>query len=107
MTKNYKLSFYAITVLFFLWGFTTVLNDILVPYFKIKFNLGDTASMLVQTTFFGAYGIGALVYYVYSSYKQDLLNKIGYKNGMLLGLLLSSIGTALFYPISSSNNYYI
>ncbi len=107
MTKNYKISFYAITVLFFLWGFTTVLNDILVPYFKIKFNLGDTASMLVQTTFFGAYGIGALTYYIYSNYKTDLLNKIGYKNGMLAGLVLSAIGTALFYPISSSNNYFI
>ena len=107
MTKNYKFSFYAITVLFFLWGFTTVLNDILVPFFKDKFNLGDTASMLVQTTFFGAYGMGALVYYIYGSYKTDLLNKIGYKNGMLTGLMLSAIGTALFYPISSSNSYYI
>jgi FHS family L-fucose permease-like MFS transporter len=107
MTKSYKFSFYAITTLFFLWGFTTVLNDILVPYFKLKFNLGDTASMLVQTTFFGAYGIGALGYYIYGSYKNDLLNQIGYKNGMLIGLLLSAIGTALFYPISASNNYYI
>lgn len=107
MTKSYKFSFYAITTLFFLWGFTTVLNDILVPYFKLKFNLGDTASMLVQTTFFGAYGIGALVYYIYGSYKTDLLNQIGYKKGILIGLLLSAIGTALFYPISLSNNYYI
>jgi FHS family L-fucose permease-like MFS transporter len=107
MTKSYKFSFYAITTLFFLWGFTTVLNDILVPYFKFKFNLGDTASMLVQTTFFGAYGIGALAYYIYGSYKTDLLNQIGYKNGMLIGLLLSAIGTALFYPVSTSNNYYI
>ncbi|HIP35536.1 MAG TPA: MFS transporter [Crocinitomix sp.] len=107
MSKNYKTSFYTLTILFFLWGFTTVLNDILVPYFKSKFNLGDTASMLVQTTFFGAYGIGAFAYYIYSKYKTDLLNKIGYKNGILIGLLLSAIGTALFFPISYINNYYV
>jgi len=83
------------------------LGDILVPYFKSKFDLGDTASMLVQTTFFGAYGIGALLYYLYSNYKTDLLNLIGYKNGILLGLGFSAFGSALFYPISYSNTYYI
>jgi len=83
------------------------LGDILVPYFKSKFDLGDTASMLVQTTFFGAYGIGALLYYIYSNYKTDLLNLIGYKNGILLGLGFSAFGSALFYPISYSNTYYV
>jgi FHS family L-fucose permease-like MFS transporter len=104
--KN-NFAFFIITILFFLWGFTTVLNDILVPYFKSKFNLGDTASMLVQTTFFGAYGLGAFIYYLYSKFKTDLLNQIGYKNGILLGLSLATLGSVLFYPISYSNNYYI
>lgn len=63
--------------------------------------------MLVQTTFFGAYGIGALVYYLYANYKTDLLNTIGYKNGILIGLGLSGLGCALFYPVSYSHNYYI
>jgi len=63
--------------------------------------------MLVQTTFFGAYGIGALLYYIYSNYKTDLLNLIGYKNGILLGLGFSAFGSALFYPISYSNTYYV
>ena len=63
--------------------------------------------MLVQTTFFGAYGIGALFYYLYSIYKTDVLNLVGYKNGILIGLGLSAWGTALFYPISFSNTYYI
>ena len=63
--------------------------------------------MLVQTTFFGAYGIGALLYYLYSNYKTDLLNLIGYKNGILIGLGFSAIGSALFYPVSFSNTYYI
>jgi len=63
--------------------------------------------MLVQTTFFGAYGIGAFIYYLYSNYKVDLLNKIGYKNGILIGLGLAAFGSALFYPISYSNNYYV
>ena len=77
------------------------------PYFKAKFNLGDTASMLVQTTFFGAYGIGALTYYIYANIKSDILNEIGYKNGILIGLGLAALGSALFYPISYSNIYYI
>lgn len=63
--------------------------------------------MLVQTTFFGAYGIGALFYYLYSIYKTDVLNLVGYKNGILIGLGLSALGSALFYPISFSNTYYI
>lgn len=105
--KKANFAFYTITTLFFLWGFTTVLGDILVPYFKLKFNLGDTASMLVQTTFFGAYGIGALFYYLYSNYKTDILNLVGYKNGILIGLGLSALGSALFYPVSFSNTYYI
>ena len=105
--KKANFAFYTITTLFFLRGFTTVLGDILVPYFKLKFNLGDTASMLVQTTFFGAYGIGSLVYYLYSNYKTDILNLVGYKNGILIGLGLAGIGSALFYPVSLSNTYYI
>jgi len=105
--KKTNFAFYTITSLFFLWGFTTVLGDILVPYFKSKFNLGDTASMLVQTTFFGAYGIGALLYYLYSIYKTDLLNLVGYKNGILIGLGLSAFGSTLFYPISFSNTYFV
>jgi len=63
--------------------------------------------MLVQTTFFGAYGIGALLFYLYSHYKTDLLNKIGYKNGILIGLALATFGCALYYPISYSNTFYI
>jgi len=107
LIKKTNFAFYTITTLFFLWGFTTVLGDILVPYFKSKFDLGDTASMLVQTTFFGAYGIGALLYYLYSNYKTDLLNLIGYKNGILIGLGFSAFGSALFFPVSFSNTYYI
>lgn len=63
--------------------------------------------MLVQTTFFGAYGIGALAYYIYANLKTDILNQIGYKNGILIGLGLAAFGSALFYPISYSNNYYV
>ncbi|MGV6861614.1 MAG: MFS transporter [Putridiphycobacter sp.] len=107
MAKSNLISFYTITILFFLWGFTTVLNDILIPYFKVKFILKDSASMLVQTTFFGAYGIGALIYYLYGHFKGDLLNKIGYKNGILIGLILSALGSALYFPISNSNQFEI
>jgi FHS family L-fucose permease-like MFS transporter len=63
--------------------------------------------MLIPVTFFGSYGFGALIYYLYGQYRIDLLNKIGYKNGILLGMLISMIGLSLFYPISYYNSYYI
>jgi MFS transporter, FHS family, L-fucose permease len=103
--KNYTFPFIVITILFFMWGFMTVLNDILIPYFKRLFDLNYVEATLVQFAFFGAYFIGALVYFIASLTIGDLIGKIGYKNGLLLGLVVSGTGCALFYPAADLRAY--
>ncbi len=102
MTKNEKtkntIAFAIITGLFFMWGFVTVLNDILIPYLKGVFELNHTKAMFVQFAFFGAYFIGSVLYFIISANYGDPIRKIGYKNGIIVGLLISATGSALFYP---------
>ena len=81
-----------------MWGFITVLNDILIPYLKAVFELTYFEAMLVQFAFFGAYFVGGLLYFIVSVNVGDPINKIGYKNGIILGLVISAIGTSLFFP---------
>ncbi len=95
---NYTLPFITVIGLFFMWGFITCMNDILIPYLKGVFELTHFKAMLVQFAFFGAYFIGSVIYFIISVIKGDPINKIGYKNGILIGLLISATGTALFYP---------
>ncbi|MFH0894619.1 MAG: sugar MFS transporter [Bacteroidota bacterium] len=95
---NHTFSFIVVTCLFFLWGFITCMNDILIPYMKKVFVLNYTQGMMIQLCFFGAYFIGSILYFIISSRFGDPINKIGYKNGILLGLVISALGTALFYP---------
>jgi FHS family L-fucose permease-like MFS transporter len=95
------------TVLFFMWGFITSVNDILIPRFKEAFGLDYFQAMLVQFAFFGAYFIGSLLYFLISATTGDPIARIGYKNGVVSGLLLAALGTALiwvgatihFYPL--------
>ncbi|MEO8614610.1 MAG: sugar MFS transporter [Luteolibacter sp.] len=102
---GYRLPFAIMTVLFFMWGFMTVWNDILIPRFKEAFDLTYFQAMLVQFAFFGAYSVGALVYYVISVFTGDPINRIGYKNGVILGLLIAAGGSALFYPAAVMVSY--
>ncbi len=95
----------VLTSLFFLWGFITVLNDVLVPHWKALFNLTYAQSLLVQFCFFGAYFVGSLVYYLISVSSGDPIGRIGYKRGLLLGLGLSALGCALFAPASLMHSY--
>jgi FHS family L-fucose permease-like MFS transporter len=97
--------FAIMTILFFMWGFMTVWNDILIPRFKEAFALSYFQAMLVQFAFFGAYAVGSLIYIVISMTSGDPINRIGYKNGVLLGLLISAIGSALFYPAAVWTSY--
>ena len=69
------------TSLFFLWGFTTVINDILIPKFKDAFTLSYTQAMFVQEAFFGAYFFGSLIYFIISATTGDPIAKMGCKNG--------------------------
>ncbi len=93
------------SILFFMWGFMTVFNDILIPRFKEAFTLNYFEAMLVQFAFFGAYFIGSLLYFVISATRGDPIARLGYKNGVIIGLLLSAGGSALFWPAATVHSY--
>lgn len=103
--QTYRGPFAIMTILFFMWGFMTVWNDILIPRFKEAFTLNYFRAMLVQFAFFGAYTIGSLIYYIISAVKGDPINRIGYKNGVIIGLLIAAGGSALFYPAAVLVSY--
>lgn len=103
--QTYRGPFAVMTVLFFMWGFMTVWNDILIPRFKDAFKLDYTHAMLVQLAFFGAYGVGAFAYYLISMFSGDPINRIGYKNGVVIGLLIAAAGSALFFPAAQAVSY--
>ncbi|WP_300433981.1 sugar MFS transporter [Christiangramia sp.] len=92
--RRYKSSFALITILFFLWGFITVLVDSLIPRLKEIFTLSYFQAGLVQFAFFGAY----MILSIPAGY---LLSKIGYKRGIIVGLVTMALGCLLFYPASS------
>lgn len=93
-------AFAAMTVLFFIWGFLTALNDILIPHLKGAFDLNYTQVMLVQFCFFGAY-------FVISPFAGKLIEAVSYKWGIVIGLLLMATGCILFYPAAEYQVYAI
>jgi len=103
--QSYRGPFAIMTILFFMWGFMTVFNDILIPRFKEAFTLDYYHAMLVQFAFFGAYFIGSLLYFIISAATGDPIAKIGYKNGVVIGLLISATGSALFWPAANATSY--
>ena len=104
-SQTFRGPFAIMTVLFFMWGFMTVWNDVLIPRFKEAFTLSYFQAMLVQFAFFGAYGVGSLIYYIISLTSGDPINRIGYKNGVIIGLLIAATGSALFYPAAVLTSY--
>lgn len=95
---NYTGALAALTSLFFIWAFYTNLNDILIPHLKKACQLTDFQSSLVQSAFFGAY-------FVMSLPSGWLVKKIGYKKGILVGLLAMLVGDLLFLPAAYGRNY--
>ena len=96
--ENHRFALVSLTSLFFIWGFITCLNDILIPYLKGAFDLNYTQAMLVQFCFFGAYFIVSLP-------AGALVAKLGYRHGIVAGLTIASIGCLLFYPAASLGVY--
>jgi FHS family L-fucose permease-like MFS transporter len=88
----------SLTSLFFMWGFITCLNDILIPHLKAIFSLTYAQSMLVQFCFFGAYFIVSLP-------AGWFVKKMGYQNGIVVGLVIAAVGCLLFYPAASMLSY--
>ncbi|TWH99984.1 FHS family L-fucose permease-like MFS transporter [Luteimonas cucumeris] len=98
--------FGVLITVFFFWGFVAASNDILIPVFKKAFDLTQAQSQLVSVAFYVAYTVGSLIYVAVSkSIGMDLLNRIGYKNGICLGLVISAVGTLLFYPAANAGSF--
>lgn len=98
--------FIPLVTVFFFWGFVAASNDILIPVFKKAFDLSQGQSQLVSLAFYIAYTVGSLIYMGISLLMgQDLVNKIGYKNGLSLGLFISALGTLLFYPAANMGSF--
>jgi len=91
-------AFLAMTSLFFIWGFVTALNDILIPHLKAAFDLSYTQAMLVQLCFFGAY-------FLLSPLAGRLIEWIGFLGGILTGLVTLATGCLLFYPAAELATY--
>ena len=96
--QNHNPALVVLTTLFFMMGFITCMNDILIPHLKDIFTLTNVQAMLVQFCFFTAYAIMSIP-------MGHLVGKIGYKNGVIGGFLLTAVGCLLFYPAADSQSY--
>jgi FHS family L-fucose permease-like MFS transporter len=96
--QSYGAPLATVTTLFFMWGFLTCLNDILVPHLKSIFDLNYRQSQLIQLAFFGAYA-------VFSIPSAKVIDWIGYQRSMVVGLLTMGVGAFLFVPAASAASY--
>ncbi len=95
---NYTAPLAVLTTLFFMWGFLTCLNDIIIPHLKAVFELSYAKAMLIQFAFFTAY-------FVMSLPSGRIVSRFGYKNGIIIGLGGAAFGCLLFYPAASIRSY--
>ncbi len=95
---NNRVALAVATMIFFMWGFLTCLNDILIPHLKSVFELNFARAMLVQSTFFGAYFLMGLP-------AGRLVAHLGYKRGIVAGLAIAGIGALGFWPAAELRNY--
>jgi len=98
VTPDYSRPLTIVTTLFFMWGFLTSLNDILVPHLKSIFELSYARVMLIQFAFFSAY-------FLFSVPWSKVVNRIGYQSSMVVGLLTMAFGAFLFLPAASAASY--
>ena len=107
MTQQTRWSqFLVLITVFFFWGFVAASNGILIPVFQKAFHLSQAQSQYVALAFYVAYTVGSIIYFLTSKLiGADLLNRIGYKNGIAVGLLISAMGTLLFYPAANTGSF--
>jgi MFS transporter, FHS family, L-fucose permease len=96
--RSYRAPLVALTSLFFMWGLITSLNDILIPHLKAAFTLSYVQATLIQFSFFGAY-------FVMSVPSGWLVERMGYKRGIIVGLLVAAAGCVAFYPAAAASSY--
>lgn len=96
---------YTLITVFFFWGFISASNGVFIPFCKERFNLDQFQSQLIDFAFYGAYYIGALLLFIFSStVKKDILNSWGFKKGIIYGLLVSTIGAgAMIFAVKAGN----
>ncbi len=106
-SKN-RYGFPVLVSVFFFWGFVAASNDILIPVFKKALHLEQWQSQMISFAFYVAYTVGSIIYTLISkAFKVDILNKIGYKNGIALGLIISAVGSFLFFPAAQASSFNI
>lgn len=102
--QSYTMALVTLTSLFFMWGFITCLNDLLIPYLREVFTLSHFQANMVQFAFFAAYFIISLLYFLVSSFYSDPIQRIGFRNTIVLGLVISAIACFLFFLEANSQN---
>jgi len=96
----------TLVIVFFFWGFIAASNSILIPFCKTHFSLSQFQSQLIGSAFYGAYFIGSLILFIVSNVLgYDIINKIGYKKGIIYGLFISVIGALLIIPSANANSF--
>src|ERR1700748_1916620 len=104
--KNYTSALMTLATVFFFWGFLAASNGIFIPFCKAHFHLTQFESQLIDFTFYGGYFIGSLIlYFASQASKVDILNKIGFKKGIILGLLISATGALGMIPAVNSGSF--
>ncbi len=97
--KNYSQALSTLVTVFFFWGFIAASNGVFIPFCKTYFQIDQFQSQLVDFAFYGAYYFGALIMFILSnSSGKDIMNKWGYKNSIIYGLLLSCLGAVVMFP---------
>jgi FHS family L-fucose permease-like MFS transporter len=105
-TKSNNSALYTLISVFFFWGFIGASNGIFIPFCKAKFGLDQFQSQLIDFAFYGAYYIGAILLFIFSSLaKTDILNAWGFKKGIIYGLLVSTFGAVLMILAVTQGSY--
>lgn len=105
-TKTNYPALYTLVSVFFFWGFIGASNGVFIPFCKERFGLDQFQSQLIDFAFYGAYYLGALLLFIFSSsVKKDILNSWGFKKGIVYGLLVSTLGAGAMIMAVQAGNY--
>ena len=105
-SKNYTAALLTLATVWFFWGFAAASNGVFIPFCKSHFNLSQFEAQLIDFTFYGGYFIGSIILYFVSQFKRvDIVNKLGYKNGIAVGLLISAAGALAMGPALNSGSF--